>query len=213
MSDSWFWPRSSFRQPDSCPHDPWPPPAVACLAPPVRPSPRVEESMIEASRPYLSLILPAFNEARRLPPYLATVRAHLPSEFRGDYEAIVVDDASRAGLSPVLERCRAEWQQLSVLQHRANRGKGAALRTGILAARAPLLLLADADGATPITEERKLRQAIHHGAAVAIGSRMRPGPYTRTRRACTRGPAGKCFALLARAAFGLPVSDTQCGFK
>jgi len=157
-------------------------------------------------------VLPAYNEAARLPPFLATVHAYLDG-LGQSYELIVVDDGSQDGLAGELERRARAWPQLRVMRHPENRGKGAAVRTGVLAARGELLLFADADGATPIEEHARLEAAIEAGADLAIGSRRLPGPGVRRERHLFRGLSGALFAVIARLVLGLPVSDTQCGFK
>src|SRR5947209_115246 len=97
-----------------------------------------------------SLIIPAYNEAKRLPGYLSLIKPYLDHVFLGRYEVIVVDDGSRDKLPGLVEHFCAEWPQLSFIRHLDNEGKGAAVRSGILATRGALLLFADADGATPI---------------------------------------------------------------
>ncbi len=161
----------------------------------------------------LSLIIPAYNEAGRLPPYLGVVREHLDRRYPDAYEVVVVNDGSSDGLRDVLEPLAADWPGLNVIEHATNRGKGAAVRTGMLAARGELLLFADADGATPIDEEEILCKAVRDGADVAIGSRyVRETDVTR-RRTFSRGLAGRTFAAFARRLLGISVRDTQCGFK
>lgn len=161
----------------------------------------------------LSVIIPAFNESQRLPPFLRSVRSYLDSEFSDAYEVIVVDDGSTDGSCEYQQTCAADWPQLRVIRHAENRGKGAAVRTGMQAATGELHLFADADGATPIGEERGLRGAIAHGADIAIGSRLIQGPHVDRQRAWFRGIAGRTFATLARSSLGIRVRDTQCGFK
>ena len=161
----------------------------------------------------LSVILPAFNEAHRLPCFLPSVREHLSENYPGRHEVIIVDDGSRDDTSQVLTPLQAEWCELTVLRHPVNRGKGAAVRTGMLAARGELLLYADADGATPIGEERKLTSAIEAGADVAVGSRLLDEHGVSRRRDWTRGLAGRVFAGCARYWLRVAVRDTQCGFK
>jgi dolichyl-phosphate beta-glucosyltransferase len=161
----------------------------------------------------LSLILPAFDEARRLPPYLQNVRAYLEQSFRQPYEVIVVDDGSRDETAAVVEGLASQWPQLRLLWHAQNEGKGSAVRTGVLAARGEVLLFADADGATPIEEHARLAAAIAQGADVAIGSRLAPDPAILRSRDWYRGMAGKLFARVARRLLRIPVLDTQCGFK
>jgi dolichyl-phosphate beta-glucosyltransferase len=161
----------------------------------------------------LSLILPAFDEARRLPPYLQSVHAYLENCFRQPYEVLVVDDGSRDETATVIEGLSGQWAQLRLLRHAQNQGKGSAVRTGVLAARGELLLFADADGATPIEEHARLAAAIDQGADVAIGSRLAADPAIRRSRHWYRGLTGKFFALVARRLLGISVLDTQCGFK
>ena len=141
----------------------------------------------------LSLIMPAYNEAGRLPPYLASVRPYLDKRYAGCYEVIVVDDGSRDDLPEVLDRLAADWPQLAVMRHPINRGKGAAVRTGMLAAGGRLLLFADADGATPIDQEMKLAEGIQAGADVAVGSRLVDSAEVTRRRTRIRGLVGRLF--------------------
>ncbi len=161
----------------------------------------------------LSLIIPAFNEAVRLPPFLQSAREYLDRRYQDAYEVIVVDDGSRDGMASVLRTAATDWPGLVVIEHPANRGKGAAVRTGMLAARGKLLLFADADGATPIDQEAKLADAIHGGVDLAIGSRLVDAAEVTRRRTWMRGLIGRLFAGVAKRWLGLSVQDTQCGFK
>ena len=160
-----------------------------------------------------SLIIPALNEADRLPPYLAEVRSHLDTQFGGDYEVIVVDDGSTDGLPSAIEEQLPSWPQLTTIRHPRNQGKGAAVRTGMLAARGATLLFADADGATPIAEECALRAALERGADVAVGSRLVAAAGVARRRTWGRAIIGRGFAWMARLLLPVAVRDTQCGFK
>jgi dolichyl-phosphate beta-glucosyltransferase len=163
--------------------------------------------------PNLSVVIPAYNEADRLPPFLADVRGYLRRTHRPDGEVIVVDDGSLDGLGDAVRRIAADWPQLTLLRHESNRGKGAALRTGILAASGEFILLADADGATPIEHEAGLREALERGADVAVGSRLCDGRGVSRQRHWHRALSGRTFAWLTRHLLALPVRDTQCGFK
>lgn len=163
--------------------------------------------------PALSVILPAYNESQRLPPFLAAVREHLDTHYENRYEVLVVDDGSDDDLDGVLAMAAERWPALELIRHPKNRGKGAAVRTGMLAARGDLVLFADADGATPIEEEVKLTEAIHQGADLAIGSRLLAAAEATRRRSWSRGLAGPWFAALARWWLGVGVRDPQCGFK
>lgn len=153
--------------------------------------------------PALSVIVPAYNEAARLGTTLARVSAFLADR---DAELLVVDDGSRDATASIAEACGAR-----VVRHAANRGKGAATRTGMLAATGERLLLCDADLATPIEELANLEAALDAGADVAIGSRARA--TTTIAQPWPRRVLGRGFRLLVRAGLGLTVRDPMCGFK
>jgi dolichyl-phosphate beta-glucosyltransferase len=157
-----------------------------------------------------SLVIPAYNEVGRLPAVLAAARSYLEREFPDGYEVLVVDDGSRDGTAELLGGLVADWPQLRVVTHPTNRGKGAAVRTGMLETRGGLVLFADADGATPMAEEQRLRAAIEAGADVAVGSRLLD---VAAQRRPARRWGGRLFARLVRWVVALPVRDSQCGFK
>lgn len=161
----------------------------------------------------VSVVIPAYNEQKRLPPYLESIRHHFDSDLVGCYEVIVVDDGSTDGMADDLRRRAETFPQLRILAHSDNRGKGAAVRSGVLAARGRYVLFADADGATPIEEERRLRSRLQADADIAVGSRRVASTEVATNRNPFRGIVGKSFACLAKLLLGLSVRDTQCGFK
>lgn len=158
----------------------------------------------------VTIVIPAYNERERLPPFLADIRRVLERSAPCIYSVIVVDDGSTDETLSWLRQLAASWPQLNVITLGGNRGKGAAVRAGVLASESSLVLIADADGATPITELAALQEAIYGGADVACGSRT---IGLGARRAWMRKRIGaafsKCVALLTR----LHVRDTQCGFK
>jgi dolichyl-phosphate beta-glucosyltransferase len=163
----------------------------------------------------LSVVLPAYNESGRLPRFLETIRHYLELGEAGTnpYEVIVVDDGSSDHLFDLLARTHGEWPQFKVVRHPRNEGKGAAVRTGVLAAAGDRILFADADGATPIEEESKLSAALAAGADLAVGSRLIADERVERHRTWTRAALGRLFAALVRRRFSLTVRDTQCGFK
>jgi glycosyltransferase involved in cell wall biosynthesis len=152
----------------------------------------------------LSVVVPAFNEEKRLAGTLSGVKNYLAGR---DCEVIVVDDGSSDHTAEVAERfgCR-------VVKHPRNLGKGAAVKTGVLASKGDLVLVTDADLAAPIAELPKLEAALEKGADIAVGSREAPGAKV-VRISFKRKLAGKVFNLLVRVLTGLPYRDTQCGFK
>ena len=160
--------------------------------------------------PRWSVVIPAFNEALRLPPFLDTVVAYF--EGRDEpYEVIVVDDGSTDGTAELVEARR--MPNVSVLRRRPNAGKGAAVRAGMLAAKGAYRLFADADGATPIEELKRLEPLLVAGADVAIGSRVLVDPGVSVTTRPHRVAAGRLFNWLV-ARMGLRgIADSQCGFK
>jgi len=159
-----------------------------------------------------SVVIPAYNEARRLPPYLDEVVSYLVT--RGEaWEVVVVDDGSTDATADVVRAMTARYPQVRLLRQEPNAGKGAAVRAGMLAALGNWRLFADADGATPIAECKRLEAALAAGADVAIGSRAlaAPGVVVRARR--HRVVAGRLFNGLAERLGLAGITDSQCGFK
>ena len=164
------------------------------------------------SQPDLSIIVPAYNEELRLE---ATVRAYL-DHLRGaerSVELIVVDDGSTDGTSLLVERLTAAYPELRLIRLAENRGKGYAIRTGVVNARGRAILFADADGATPITELGRLEDALGQGTDIAIGSRAMHGDGVRVRTRLYRRVIGRAFHLLVETLAVRGIQDTQCGFK
>ena len=155
-----------------------------------------------------SVVIPAFNEARRLPTYLDDVVAFF--EGRGEtYEVIVVDDASTDDTPSVVQARAREVASVRLLRLPGNVGKGAAVRAGMLAARGAYRLFTDADGATPIAEVKRLEPALLAGADVVIGSRVLVDPSVSVIARPHRVAAGRVFNWLV-ARLGLrSVADSQ----
>jgi len=120
------------------------------------------------TEPRWSVVIPAFNEARRLPRYLDEVVAYLVT--RGEpWEVIVVDDGSGDDTRGVVRAAAARHPAVKLVRHEVNSGKGFAVQAGMRAAGGAYRLFADADGATPIAELKRLEAALAGGADVAIG--------------------------------------------
>jgi dolichyl-phosphate beta-glucosyltransferase len=158
----------------------------------------------------LSVVVPAYNEEARLEPGLRQALGYLAG--RGaPYELLVVDDGSRDGTSRVAAAFAGEG--VRVLRHERNRGKGAAVRTGLLASRGRKVLVSDADFSTPIEEVEKLERFLQDGTPLVIGSRGLADSQVRQRQPFCRETMGKTFNRLIRL-FGVRgIRDTQCGFK
>jgi dolichyl-phosphate beta-glucosyltransferase len=160
--------------------------------------------------PRWSVIIPAYNEANRLPRFLDSVVAYL--EARDEpYEVVVVDDGSTDGTSAVVEARRHETVKL--LRRERNTGKGGAVRAGMLWAMGAYRLFADADGATPIEELKRLEPALVGGADVVIGSRVLRDPGVSVKARPHRVAFGRVFNWFVAQAGLEGVTDSQCGFK
>ena len=162
----------------------------------------------------LSIVIPAYNEEKRLPQ---TLRQVLDWIARGTFsfrEVIVVDDGSRDGTAGVVREFTKESGFLRLVKNPGNRGKGYAVRNGMLEAKGEWILYTDADLSTPIAEIEKLcRAAGEQDAAVAIGSRAVDRSLVEVHQPALRELSGRCFNLVMRMVTGLPFRDTQCGFK
>ena len=163
---------------------------------------------------HLSVIIPAYNEARRILPYLQAITAYL--DRRGfSYEILVVDDGSQDDTAMLVERAGTQYSHVRLIRFSRNSGKGTAVRAGMQAAQGELQLFADADGATPIQELERLEAAMHTGADLAIGSRTlasRDSRY-RVQARLHRTLLGNLFNRIVQR-LGIPgINDTQCGFK
>jgi glycosyltransferase involved in cell wall biosynthesis len=160
--------------------------------------------------PRLSVVVPAYNEAARIGGTLRAIRLYLDGRGESDAEVLVVDDGSRDGTAAVVADADP---RAVVLGGGANRGKGHAVKTGVLASRGARVLFSDADLSTPIEELAKLEAALAAGAAVAIGSRGLPASDIRVRQSLPREMMGRGFNVLVRALVLGGFMDTQCGFK
>ena len=161
-----------------------------------------------------ALILPAYNERRRIVDCLRAVAEWRRGRPGGwDWEVIVVDDGSTDATVAAAERTAAEvGLPLTLLRHPANRGKGAAIRTGVLAASGDPVLVSDVDLSTPLAEWVKLAERLP-SHPIAIGSRALQRELVRRRQPLYRVALGKAGNLLVRV-FAVPgIHDTQCGFK
>jgi dolichyl-phosphate beta-glucosyltransferase len=157
----------------------------------------------------LSVVIPAFNEERRLPETLATILAYLRARGR-TFEVVVVDDGSTDRTVEVAGQAGAE---IRVLKNPGNRGKGYSVRNGMLDARGEWRLMSDADLSTPIEELSSLEVAVAAGADIAIASRAVSGAKVEKRQSILRESSGRFFNLIVRWLHLPEIKDTQCGFK
>ena len=162
----------------------------------------------------LSIVIPAYNEERRLPETLDVIFAWLDGSPYGDAEGLVVDDGSTDATAAVVVSRAATKPCLRLVQNPGNRGKGFAIRHGMLEAKGDWILFSDADLSAPIDEFPKLLAAAQErGAAIAIGSRALDRSLIGVHQSQWREMSGIVFNRIMRLVTGLPFSDTQCGFK
>ncbi len=162
----------------------------------------------------LSIIIPAYNEETRLPATLESVVRYTESSVWSPVEILVVNDGSRDGTSAVARRFADAHPQVRVLENPGNRGKGFAVRHGMLEARYDWRLFSDADLSAPIEELDKLWEAVERQrTTVAIGSRALNRKLIGTHQSALREHGGRLFNLFVRLVAGLNFWDTQCGFK
>jgi glycosyltransferase involved in cell wall biosynthesis len=164
--------------------------------------------------PAFSVVIPAFNEADRIGETLRLTIQYL-AEVSPESELIVVNDGSTDRTSSVARAALAGANfSTQLLENFPNRGKGAAVRRGLLAAQKPIGLFFDADLSTPLGETPKLIEPIARNEIdVAFGSRGLDRSLIGERQPWRREQAGRVFNLVVRLATGLPFWDTQCGFK
>jgi glycosyltransferase involved in cell wall biosynthesis len=159
-------------------------------------------------RPWLSVVIPAYNEASRLPRTLAAVLAHLRRQGR-PFEVVVADDGSADATAAVAAGSGREVRVVRI----GHAGKGAAVRAGVLATSGEVVLLSDADLSTPVAELEPLLAAVRSGAGLAVGSRRLRSSRVGVRQPLRRRVMGAVFNMLVRALVLPGISDTQCGFK
>lgn len=166
----------------------------------------------QAAAPYLSLIIPAYNEALRLRPSLLRIVEYLQSR---DFtcEIIIVDDGSTDGTADVARELLEGKAEYRILRNEPNRGKALSVKRGLLEGRGTYLLFSDADLSTPIEEADALLAALQSGADVAIASRQLPGSKLTVHQPWYREIAGRMFGWLNQLVLLPGIPDSQCGFK
>ncbi len=164
----------------------------------------------ELNRPLLSVVIPAYNEERRLPQTLTRVHDYLA---RQNYpsELIVVDDGSRDRTADTVAAFARTHPNVRLIRN-DHRGKGYTVRTGMLAARGHIVLFSDADLSTPIEDVEKLMPWFERGFDIVIGSREGIGAQ-RIQEPFYRHVMGRVFNLVVQLLTVRGIQDTQCGFK
>jgi glycosyltransferase involved in cell wall biosynthesis len=162
----------------------------------------------------ISVIIPAYNEEKRLPSTLTRVLDYLNKKHFSFAEVLVVDDGSSDGTAAAVSELARRHPSVQLLQNPGNRGKGYSVRHGMLKARGEWALFTDADLSSPIEEIEKLISAAEgKSAQIAIGSRALDRSLVGVHQPLLREYAGRFFNLVMRVVTGLKFHDTQCGFK
>jgi len=164
-----------------------------------------------AGQPMVSIIVPAFNEARRIADSIQQIDAFV-RRAAFSLEVLVVDDGSSDNTADVVKR--SNGKRLRLVQNDRNRGKGYTVRQGVRAASGQYVLFTDADLSAPIEELNKLLDvALKEGVDVVIGSRALDRTYIEKHQSRFREFGGLMFNFMVRLLLGLQLYDTQCGFK
>ena len=161
---------------------------------------------------YLSLIIPAYNEALRLRPSLEKILAWLQAQDFAT-ELVIVDDGSSDGTAAVAHEVLEGQATYQILRNEPNRGKALSVKRGLLEGRGRFLLFSDADLSTPIEEANKLLAELEAGADIAIASRQLPGSKLAVHQPWYREIGGRVFGKLNQLILLPGIPDSQCGFK
>ncbi|MFH1999060.1 MAG: dolichyl-phosphate beta-glucosyltransferase [Planctomycetota bacterium] len=160
----------------------------------------------------MSLVIPVFNEASCLEENLNLVDAFMRRLFKDDYEIICVDDGSRDDSLSILHRFQNRCP-LRVKSHEQNRGKGAAIKTGMTATKGDIVFFFDADLSTPLDEIRRFLPCFDQGADMVIGTRKSSDADIKKFQPLHRVIMGMGYTYLVNLIMGLKISDFTCGFK
>lgn len=162
--------------------------------------------------PKLAVVIPAYNEEARLGRTLERIRDYFSGQ-QYTWSVTVVSDGSTDATEGIAGDFAQQDERFAVIACRPNRGKGAAVRDGMLEVEGELLLFSDADLAAPIEEVEKLLPAIEAGADIAIGSRPLKESRLEVRQPFYREWLGRASNMLVQALAVKGIKDTQCGFK
>jgi dolichyl-phosphate beta-glucosyltransferase len=162
--------------------------------------------------PYLSVVVPAYNEEGRILPTLTRLHEYYSAQDY-TYAVCVVSDGSKDGTARLVGEFIGRHPEFSLIEYQPNRGKGHAVRRGMLAAEGDLILFCDADLATPQEETEKLLAHMRSGAQVAIGSRPLKESSLERHQPMWREALGRGANVLIQLLGVRGIRDTQCGFK
>jgi glycosyltransferase involved in cell wall biosynthesis len=163
-------------------------------------------------RPFISIVIPAFNESARIGKALGEV-VSVVRERAWPAEVLVVNDGSTDRTAAIVQDFAQLHPEVRLLNNPINRGKGFSVRHGVLNAVGEIVMFTDADLSAPMEEAEFLFDALRQGADIAIGSRWLQRKRQTHKQPLYRQFFGRCFNAITRLIMGLPFADTQCGFK
>lgn len=161
----------------------------------------------------LSIIIPAYNEEKRIEKTIQNIVSYLSKKFADNYEIIIVDDRSKDKTVEIVKKLSRENEKIKIMVNEENYGKGYSVKKGMLNAQGKYLLFSDADLSTPIEELDKLLFWIEKGYDIAIGSRSLKDSQVIVHQPFYREMMGKIFNKLVKIWCLSDFVDTQCGFK
>ncbi|GAB4032430.1 MAG: glycosyltransferase family 2 protein [Elusimicrobiota bacterium] len=160
----------------------------------------------------LSVVIPAYNESKRIGATIRSIMSYISKRGK-DFEFVFVDDGSTDGTKEEIISALNGFKSYRILSHDKNRGKGAAIKTGMLAASGDWILFTDSDMSTPIEELEKFFPLFDGRFGAVIGSRKMKGANVEVRQGFLRENMGKVFTFLSNLILGTSYSDFTCGFK
>jgi dolichyl-phosphate beta-glucosyltransferase len=173
---------------------------------------RTGDAMIKQTNSSLTVVIPSFNESRRISSTIHTLKRYL-EQHAIPHELLIVDDGSTDETLSLAQSAAREWQDIVVLSVATNHGKGFAVREGMLRATRDVVLFTDADLSTPVEEIEPILRQIKAGFDVVIGSRKTQGSKVIVRQPRFREWLGSGYSWLANHVTGAGVTDFTCGFK
>lgn len=162
---------------------------------------------------YLSFVIPVFNESGVIGQTMHAVRDHAEALGRGSFEVVLVDDGSRDDSVAEMETTRGDDERFRIERLGANRGKGAAVREGVLRSKGDYVFFLDADLSTPLEEVERFLPLLEEGADFVLGNRKARESQVLKRQPKWREMLGRAFTLFARVLLAPPIQDFTCGFK
>ncbi len=160
----------------------------------------------------LSVVIPAYKEAQRIESTLKKIQTFLQAQSYA-HEVLVVVDGSPDNTAEVVEQCRAWFPELKLINNTENKGKGAVVKQGMLAATGDVRLFMDADGSTAVDHITSFLPYFEKGYDVVVGSRRTEGANIAVHQPLLRDFLGGVFRFIVHTLVPLHVTDSQCGFK